>query len=155
MIYASNASENQNKFGIDWWLHFSDCIIWACGRPGHHAPILMLDHNLLIAPYGGSTIRVRCGGRVLLVRGSSTLGIDIFVNKLFFQNRERMVIFLENGLAVSPYWHHAPTLRSKATHWKLLAGEPPWIAPLVNNDSSSCCRRGGLLYMRCFPALYF
>ena len=70
----------------------------------------MLDHDLLTAPYGGTTIRVRGGGRVLLVRGSSALGIDIFVNKLFFQNRERMVIFFEKWACGKPVLASCPNL---------------------------------------------
>ena len=82
----------------------------------------MLDHDLLTAPYGGTTIRVRGGGRVLLVRGSSALGIDIFVNKLFFQNRERMVIFFEKWACGKPVLASCPNLTLESDSLKAPSG---------------------------------
>ena len=91
---------------------------------------------------------------------SNVMGVNLFKTK-FFQLKMVGEVRTDGrfpkyvvGLAVSPCWHHAPTLRSKTTHWKLLTGEPSWTAPMVNKDSSSCYRRGGLLFTRCFPALY-
>ena len=42
-----------------------------------------------------------------------------------------------DGIPHYKFWKGGRFGCMRSTHWKLLAGEPSWIAPLVNNDSRS------------------